>query len=146
MIDREAIYEALFQRLQEQLAGEVKYFTRRLDHWENINSQPALLLVADNQRAEQQFGLPPIWTLAAEIYLYLVSSKSDQTPESSIHALVDKLELALQRGVEPNALEWGVRLAGLVDSISLTSVEVAQGEEAGQAVAVVRLEMVAAST
>lgn len=146
MLDREAVYDALFERLREKLAGEVMYFTRRLDHFENIQTQPAMLLLAGNQRAEHQFGMPPVWTLAAEIYFYVVSSKSDQTPETKLHALVGAVEAGLARDAEPFTTEWGVRLGQLVDSIRLTTVEVEQGEDNGQAVAVVRLEMVAAST
>ena len=146
MIDRDLIYQTLFERLREELAGDILYFTRRLYHWENVSSQPALLLIGDSQRAEHQFNMPPVWTLGAEVYLYLQSFRSDQTPETAVNALVDKVERALQARVEAPATEWGIKLSGLVDTIRLLGVEVAQGQEVGQAVAIIRLEMVAAST
>ena len=146
MLNRDAIYEALYQRLQEQLAGDIKYFTRRPDHWENVNSQPALLLLATGHRAAHELGLPPIWTFSATVFIYLASSKSDQTPETAIHDLVDRVELALQRTTEPRGGEWGVRLDDLVETIRLVSVDVSPGQDAGQAVAAIQLELVAVST
>jgi hypothetical protein len=145
-LDINAIYQALFDLLQTELAGSVKLFTRRAEHFENAASQPAMLLLASSVSPSQERGLPPRWRLTGKVIFYVRATENSQSPEAPLFDLVGQLEAALQRkwddaGV-PDQDEWGTTLGGLVSSISLTNVDLEQGVDGGQGLAIVDLIMV----
>lgn len=144
-LDIDAIYQALFDRLQTELAGDIKLFTRRAEHFESSLSQPALLLVASAVTPSQEKGLPPLWRLGAKVLVYVKQTDGAISPESALLVLLGKIEAALQRKSNepggPDADEWGTSLGGLVSSVSMTGVEMDTGLDSGQGALVVDLAM-----
>ena len=145
-LDTDAIYQALFDRLQAELAGSVKLFTRRAEHFESTLTQPALLLLASEITPDQEKGLPPRWRLGAKVVVYLKAVENQQSPETPLLSIVGQLEAALQRKATEGGVsdddDWGTTLGGLVSSIHLSRVELEQGIDGGQGVAIVDLVMV----
>jgi hypothetical protein len=146
-LDIDAIYAALFARLETELAGSVLMFTRRADHWDNTLTQPAMLLLATDIVPQQETGLPPVWKLGASVLIYVKAMTNDTSPETPLLRLVGELEEALQKkpgeSVTVYGEDWGTNLGGLVSSIHMTKVEMTQGIEGGQAVVSVDLVMTA---
>lgn len=143
-LDRDAILAALFERLKDRLAGSVKDFTRRLTSYHNTPRQPALCLISERHNAVADGGAPPIWTMTAEVMLYLETTEKDDSPETQINALVAQVEAALERQPDESRPAWGgddneTSLGGLCSSCHVTSVEVAQGVESGQAEALISI-------
>lgn len=145
-LDLDAIYQALFDRLQTELAGSVKLFTRRAEHFESTLTQPAMLLMASDVQPAQEKGLPPRWRLGARVVFYLKAVETQQSPETPLLAIIGQLEAALQRkwddSVLPDADDWGTTLGGLVSSVQMTNVDLEQGIDGGQGFAIVDLVMV----
>ena len=145
-LDIDSIYQALFDRLQTELAGTVKLFTRRAEHFESTLTQPAMLLLASDVQPAQEKGLPPRWRLGAKVVFYLKAVETQQSPETPLLAILAQLEAALQRKSDEGGVsdgdDWGTSLGGLVSSIQLTNVDLEQGIDGGQGVAVVDLVMV----
>lgn len=149
-LDRDAILAALFARLQARLAGSVKDFTRRLEHYHNTPLRPALVLTSQRHAASQEIGMPPVWRMTAEVMIYLETAEADASPETAIAALVGQVEEALQRQPdEPRTAfggdEYGTTLGGLCSSCAVTSVELEQGADSGEAEAVISIAITAAA-
>lgn len=147
-LDRDAIMAALFQRLQDRMAGSVKDFTRRLTSYHNTPLLPALVLLSARHNATTDPGMPPIWRMSAEVMIYLETLEADQSPETRLNALVNELEAALERQPDEPRTVWGgdehgTSLGGLVSSCVVTSVELDQGVEGGQAEAVITIAITA---
>ena len=77
---------------------------------------------------------------------YLKAVETQQSPETPLLAIIAQLEAALQRKPDEGGVadgdDWGTTLGGLVSSIALTNVDLEQGIDGGQGVAVVDLVMV----
>lgn len=148
VLDRDAIMAALFDRLKDSLAGSVRTFTRRLEHYHNATLQPALVLLSSRHAANTELGMPPIWRMTAEVWIYSETTDSDGSPETKLNALVGQLEAALERQPEDPRVAWGgdetgTTLGGLCSSCVVTSVELEQGAESGQAEAIITLSITA---
>jgi hypothetical protein len=148
-LDRDAILQALLARLEEQLAGEVKTFTRRLETYLNTPLQPALVLLSERHTATTELGAPPVWRMTAEILLYLETIEADASPETRLNALVQRIEEALERRPDEPRATWGgdyhgTSLGGLCSSCVVTAVELAQGAEAGQGEASITIAITSA--
>jgi hypothetical protein len=148
-LDIDAIYAALFARLQTELAGTVLMFTRRAEHWDSTLTQPALLLLATEITPDQVTGSPPIWKLGATIMVYVKATEKAPSPETVLLDLLGLIEAALQRKVSEargrQGDEWGTNLGGLISSLHMGRAELTQGVEGGQAVLSLDLSMVAAT-
>lgn len=147
-LDRDAILQALFARLENELAGDVKTFTRRLEVYANTPRLPALLLISESHQAQTDLGMPPIWRMSAEVDIYLETLEADTSPETRLNAIVQKLEEALERDPAEARPAWGgdergTSLGGLVSSCVVTRVDISQGTESGQGEAVVMLSITA---
>ena len=96
MIVRETIYATLWE-----LGASAAQFTstnRRLRHWADIapTEQPALFMSEKGGQAViKKLGVPIVWTLYAEFYVYAHSSDPYLTPASILNPLLDALEAAL---------------------------------------------------
>ena len=148
-IDREAVYVALFDRLKLKLAGDVQFFTRAHLATTECPVQPALVMVASTQSAEQDLGTPPVWTLGAEVLLY-VKTANVASPDTLLHALVRKIEDALlyqhPEKVGPGELRH-TTLGGLCQyAVIGGDVEFEPGIATGQAVVGIPVSMVVAET
>src|SRR5574343_1665230 len=119
-LDREAIYSALFSRLQN-VTGFVTV-SRLWKHWDDSLEQPALYLMHGNERPEQQRGMPPAWTLTPSVYVYVRSQEGDpsQSPSIKLNTLIKAVEEVFER-TDSDTMpyggpeEWGNTLGGLVD-------------------------------
>ncbi len=148
VLDRDAILQALFDRLQDKLAGSIREFTRRLEHYHNTPLQPALVLLSTRHAASTDLGSPPWWRMTVEVWIYVETGEADASPETKLNALVGQLEAALERQVDDPRVAWGgdetgTTLGGLCTSCVITSVEVEQGSENGQAEAIVSITITA---
>jgi len=148
-IDREAVYVALFDRLKSALAGDVVFFTRRHLATMECQVQPALVMVASTQGAEQALGTPPVWTLGAEVLLY-VQTANVESPDTLLHAIVRKVEDALAyqhpEPVGPGELR-STTLGGLCQYAWINGdIEFEPGIGTGQAVVGIPVGMVVAET
>lgn len=145
-LDIDAIYQALFDRVSDSLAGTLKLATRRSEHFESSLSQPAMLMLASDVQPTQTKGLPITWRLGAKFVFYLKATDGLASPETPLLSLVAQLEAALQRqwdeAAVPDSDEWGTSLGGLVSSIQMTNVELEQGIDGGQGIAIVDVVMV----
>lgn len=151
-LDREALYTALFARLQA-LPGFVTV-SRRWRPWSEVSKeeQPALFLAQGNETPTQQKGLPPAWRLDPTLYIY---ARNDADPEAipgtTLNALLRTVEGALERQpVETDPFggpeEWATTLGGLCSYCRISgTVETDEGLLGGQAVALVPLEILATS-
>lgn len=140
MIDREAIYAALFERLSA-IPG-LKTTSRRLRHWTDVGSseQPALFQAQRNQLAKTTPGTPSVWTLFADIYIYV--SNTGDTPAAGMNALINAVEAAL---APDNRVKNTCTLGGLCSFCFIDgSVETDEGTLGNQAVAIVPIKIVAA--
>ena len=147
-LDRDAILEALLARLQAELAGDVKTFTRRLETYANTELLPALVVLSPSHTAQTDLGMPPIWRMNVEVDVYLETLAADVSPETRLNAIVKKLEEALERKATEarpafGGDERGTTLGGICSSCNVTRVEVSQGTENGQGEAVVSITITA---
>ena len=141
MIQREPIYAALFA-LALRAAGFVTA-ERRLRHWSGVSpaEQPALFM---SQKAEtatvKTLGAPTVWTLLADLYLYVHSSDPYTAPATLLNPLVDAVEAALG----PVAAT-GIQDLGLPHMVSHAyiagKVESDEGVLGDQAVAIIPVEI-----
>lgn len=80
MASRAEVYAALFTRLKS--VPGLKTCERRLRSWDQVDpgEQPALFMALGQQMLTQQRGLPPHWTLEANVWLY---ARRDATEHST---------------------------------------------------------------
>ena len=98
MIDREAIYSALWDQVSR--AANFAHKSRRLRHWSDVSpaEQPALFMSQKgNVGAKVQDGhnLPTVWTLEADFYIYVHSPDPYLSPAILLNPLIDAVEAAL---------------------------------------------------
>ena len=152
-LDREAIYAALFTRLQN-LTGIVTA-SRVWKHWDDVDvcEQPALYLAQGSERPIQQRGTPPQWTLTPTIYLYVRATEGDPyaAPGTKLNALIKAIEGALERKAADVAPyggpeEWSTTLGGLCSHCKISgTIETDEGLLGNQSVAVIPIEILATS-
>lgn len=91
---REPIIAALFAKLSG-IPGVVTA-SRVLRHFSDVSpvEQPALFLSPVSQAVQRVRGLPPKWTIDADVYIYVNRASSD-IPDSSLNVILDAIEAAL---------------------------------------------------
>lgn len=142
MINREAIYAALFSRLQN-IPG-FNTTSRRLRHWNDVASseRPALFQAQGHETAkpgDPARGLPTKWTLAVDLYVY-VSTTDQAAPGSAINPLLDAIEAALA----PEGMATAQTLGGLVEHCWIEGrIDTDEGTLGSQAVAIVPIRLLA---
>jgi hypothetical protein len=143
MIDREAIYSALWS----QVSGAASFVTadRRLRHWSDVSpaEQPALFMSQKAQRGETQrseVNLPIVWILEAEFYIYVHSSDPYTAPAILLNPLIDAVENVLS--FDPIS---GVQDLGLPQFVRHTRIngriETAEGVLGDQELAIIPVEV-----
>lgn len=95
MIDREAVYAALFERIEAAMTGY--YATRDLVPASQCQRWPAVILTAGDQVVDEEDGdtTPTVWRLGAVANLYLQRPISALPFEPEINAAIDLLVNAL---------------------------------------------------
>lgn len=154
-LDREALFVALFTRLQTITSPTVRLFSRALVDFDAACAadQPALYLVkGPEQIVQPNRSMPPAWKLHAEIQLFCRNDADpNAAPSTQLNELLTAVEGALQRqpsegfvNGQPYAQsnEWWTTLNGICSHVWITDgVIVGEGGAAGQAVAIVPIEI-----
>src|SRR5574343_1112736 len=138
-MNREAIYSALYARLQTVTA--IKKFSRRLKGWSDVPAaeQPALFMVQADEQPDNNEGRPTIWTLNVDVYVYTnIGKDTTGTPSVQMNSLLDAIEAA----VASDLPGFPQTLGGLVSHCWISgSIETDGGALDEQAVAVVPISM-----
>jgi hypothetical protein len=100
IIAREDIYVAFWNvALSAKLRSSGLFpfitYSRRLKHWNNVpaSEQPAMFMVQPTQTPEQTKGLPPIWNLHVQLFLYdNCGDDNAAIPGTRLNNLVDALD------------------------------------------------------
>jgi hypothetical protein len=97
VLQREPIAAALW-RIASQ-SSEYATANRRLRHWANVSppEMPALFMTEKGAQADggRQPGLPVIYKLMFDFYIYVHSSDPYLAPATLLNPLIDALEAAL---------------------------------------------------
>lgn len=137
-MNREHIFAALFQQLA--IIPGIATASRRLRHWNDVppDEQPALFLAQGDQIASSDHGMPTIWTMQADVYIYCHSgSDPDSVPSTDVNALLDAVEAALK----PDYTGYNT-LGGLVYDARISGqVETDEGLLGQQSIAVVPIKI-----
>lgn len=141
MIDREAIYAALYKRLAA-LPGLVTS-SRKLQHWADVpaHDQPALFMAQGDQTTSTTSGQDTAWVLRANVYLYVHTA--GEAPGPVINPLIDAVCNTI------NAVHPVTGRAMLdVDGVSYCrvdgTIETDEGTLGEQAVAIIPITILAA--
>lgn len=141
MIAREPIYAALFD-LVSAAAGFVTV-ERRLRHWSDVApaEQPALYLAQKSEAASvKALGAPTVWTLSADLYLYVHSGDPYLPPASILNPLVDAVEAALAPAAATGLQDLG--LPSMVQHAYIAGrIETDEGVLGDQAIAIIPVEI-----
>lgn len=144
---RKAIWDALEARLAT-VAG-LQTCSQKLVIFTDCppQDQPALYIQPGSQSAESQPGKPTVWTLNADVMLY-VYEESDTGPSGTLQTLLDRIEAALEAQPgerNPASLRPGnsfaTTLGGLVAAVRIQSIETDEGALGPQAVAVISIQL-----
>lgn len=154
-LDREAIFAAIFARLQGITSPAIKTCSRKLIDFDAITppQQPALFLVkGDEENPKPNRSLPPTWILKADIVVFC---RNDADPSAAPSTLLNQLLTAIEgaflrqpmEGFAPGqpyaqSNEWWTSLDGLCSHCWIAGpIIVAEGGAVDQAVAVVPIEV-----
>jgi len=127
---REAIIVALHKRLEAKLVpSKVARVTRTLLDVTRLHTQPAIVVVPENQGAEaERPGLPPIWRLRITLVLYVRAEKSEGSggPDTPLNLCIQAIESALAPDTGMHVLDLG----GLCERCEIVGdVEIACGQD-----------------
>jgi len=153
---REAIFAALFARLQARVTG-VKVFSRKLTSFDDVAAadQPAVFLVKGNEDPTPKQGFLPLWKLHADIVVFCRNDASPDAPPSvQLNDLLTDIEAALERQPSegpiadapfpntPGGSSFGTSLGGLCSHCWIAgTVEVGEGAIGDQAIAIIPIEI-----
>ena len=145
---RETYYAALFERLQARVPG-ITTWSRRHLQFSRIPAaaQPACLVLAASQDSVMETRLPTVWTLGADIVIWVRATGQEDSLDTVLNDLVDAVDAALLRDAdEPLAGQldpFRTSLGGLVKKISFAGpVDLNQREGAEEASVVIPIDMV----
>jgi hypothetical protein len=144
-VNRETILTALFA-LVSTLPGLITKSRRPL-HWSAVprEQQPALFMGAgDQDPTNDPSGVPVVWTLKAQIYLYVQSPDPSVPPSIVLNGYLDQLEKMV--GPQANPGPWGQgfqqTLGGLVKHVWIDGAITTSGDLLGdQGIAIIPLSI-----
>jgi hypothetical protein len=116
MRDFTAVYDALEQRLREELGGDVKTFLRKNAPFNLVPSQPALLILETSIGPEWDGpSLAPVWVLGVDLTLYTQATVGNDKPGQQVLELIAKIHDALAwKPTEEFTGGYSTTLGGLV--------------------------------
>lgn len=147
-LDVEAIYAALFARLQSSVTG-VQTFTRRVLGYEHFTpeKQPALVMIQGDEDTEHRPDLPDILHLEVKIALYVrVPEDATVSPDATMNGLRRLVKDALKRPASEagSGDDWATTLGGLCEACYVSGQTLySQEVESGQAVMIIPIEILA---
>ena len=144
MIDRSAIFNALFTKLQNNVPGCVTY-TRILQHWGAVqpNAMPYLGMIQEDQIVEKIQKIPSKWKLFASIYIYTYQPDSQTSPIIQMNTIVNAVEATLAPGPGPNMIQ-NLGIAGVQDCWISGRIQTDEGTIGPIAVSIIPIEIFAA--
>lgn len=157
-LDREPIYAALFERLWAAFDWQnQKDLARKLKHWVDVpaSEQIAMFLTTGDQTPKNELGVPPLWDIEPEVFIYFRLDDPDTIPGTQINAALKACEEALEwrvADVVPGTQFGGTMngrqqttLGGLVQFAWMGPVMTVEGVAQGQGALKFRVEMRAAA-
>jgi hypothetical protein len=150
-VNRDVVYQAIFDRLRAKVPGIVTWSRRSL-HFSKLpaSAQPACLVLAGSQEGQREPGGPPIWRLGVEVWVLVRATGQEATLDTVLNGLVDAFEAALAR--DPDEQHVGpymetdrfyTTLGGLVSSVEIAGpIEFRQAEGGDQAEVVIPLDAI----
>jgi hypothetical protein len=146
-MNREPIYAAVFAFFSALTVGGAPAFktaTRKVKTWEEVapEDQPALLLLPRREPAQRKKGLPTIWTIEADLLLYVHTNAQidpDIVPHQILNPLLDAIEASL---AIDDVMNNACTLGGLVSHCAIEgAIEINLGSLGDEAVAIVPLSI-----
>lgn len=144
-VDRERIWSRFFERLQT-IPGIVT-FSRKLKGWDAYDpaEYPVLCVAQGNETPTvDNRGLPPKWTLEAELYLYLFSEDEQEPPVIQRNLYVKLIEEALEATLaETSPAGAFPTLGGLVSHCRISgTIQTDEGNLGDHALAIIPVQIV----
>lgn len=123
-VQREAIFVALFTRMEAMLPG-IKQFSRIFLGWSNVSKiaqQPAAFLLKGDERiVRNDRGLPPVFELDADILVIATVESNPTVPAGTLlNTWCDAIEALLQRQPDEQVAP-GATFAGNPDMMYQTT-------------------------
>lgn len=142
MIQRETYYGELAKRLKA--VPGIKTFGRRLVHVNQVApaQQPALFIAQTGQQPSYQTGRTIIWTLGADLYLYVRDPKGAD-PGPLMNPIMDALCAVF---APDNAMVNACTFGGLCHRVELGAIETDEGTLGEQAIAIIPVTMTVVGT
>jgi hypothetical protein len=147
-VTREPIYAALFAHFAALAAADgsllFKTATRIVKHWADVppEEEPALLLLPRSEHAQRRKGLPTIWTLNADLLVYVNTAAQENPaaiPAQILNPLLDAIEGSL---AIDDVMNNACTLGGLVSHCAIDGdIELHLGSLGNEAVAIVPLQL-----
>ena len=151
-VDRELLFSTLFDRLNS--IPDFAYKSRLFKTYDDlpIDSQPALIMCKGQEEIIATKGLPPIWKLDGNIYVYCRNDfDTSVSPSIQLNNLLQKIEQAFERQPNEvnsasanfiNSLDYTTTLNGLCISCTIFGrIITDEGTLGNQAVAMVPFEI-----
>jgi len=148
---REPVYAAVFAFFAALTQGGAPLFrlaTRKAEHWDQAAAEdsPCLFMRQRTENASRVKGRPTIWRLSVDLLLYArtnAQNDPDVVPAQVLNPLLDAIEAAL---TPDDPMNDACTLGGLVSHAAIEgTVEIFEGTQGDEAVAVVPLTLVLAS-
>lgn len=133
-IQLEPIFAALFALLAS-IQG-LKTTGRILKHWSDVlpENQPAAYQIQKHMTVQQVRGLPPVWRVTADWYLYVRGSQDDNPPSVQLNTILSTI-LAILPPADFTTIQT---LGGLVQWARIDgAIETDEGVLGEQAVAII---------
>ena len=92
-LNREPIYAALWAKIKD--VPGIVVASRRLAHWADVPKadQPAIYQSQTGETSFPERGLPTVWRLSVNIYVYVVADDDPYaSPAPALNAILDALE------------------------------------------------------
>jgi hypothetical protein len=149
---RDTYYEALYQRLMARVPG-ITTWSRQYLQFSRLPpaAQPACLVLAANQGSQRERGLPVVWTLVADVVIWVRATGQKDSLDTVLNGIIDEVDLALDRDAteaQGRQVE-GLRttLGGLVESVEYAGdIDINQREGAEEASVVIPIVMTVLGT
>ena len=141
MINREAIYSALYDKLNT-IQG-FRTVSRRFKLWSELQPEqmPACMMVQAGEVGMQEGGTPTRWEMSVDILIYTFQADDTISPTPQLNSLLDAVE-ALFAPDDPASNR--LTLGGLVTRAWLSgNVEIFEGVIANHSVAAIPVRILA---
>jgi len=144
-VDREILFSTLFERVSS-IEGVV-YASRIFKTWDDIDTQPAIIMVKDRENTIQSKGMPNQWLLRGSLLIYVRYDDPNMVPMTALNNILTAVEKAFERQPNetrnpnsnyPDTRDFNTNLGGLCDYCAIDGeIETDSGALGQQSVAIV---------